>query len=189
MKPPPITSTAGLERCFRANVGPVTAFVARRAHDPDMVADVVAATFLELVRTAHAYRPRRGSERAWLFGIARHRLADAVRANRREIPTGDVVGRDLLAEDEYERLENAIDALRIAPGLRAAIDRLPAAQRELVLLVSVDGLSPSDAAAVLGIPAVAARMRLSRARRQLASMTANDPLPTLTPQATRSVTR
>ncbi len=158
MPPNTTLDSEALDELFRAHVGRVTAFVARRTSDPHLVADVVAATFLEAVRST-SFDHARGSPLAWLIGIARHRLADAVRAAARELPAGDEVDRLALAADELDALDGAIDALRLAPALRAALAQLPVAQRELLELVAHDGLAVNEAAAVLGIPAVAARMR------------------------------
>ena len=52
--------------------------------------------------------------------------------------------------------------------IRRALDALSASDRELVLLVAWDGLSPARAGSVLGLSAVAARSRLHRVRQQLA---------------------
>jgi RNA polymerase sigma-70 factor (ECF subfamily) len=53
------------------------------------------------------------------------------------------------------------------PVLAVALVRLSDADRELLLLIAWDGLSPSEAAAVLGIKPATARVRLLRARRRL----------------------
>jgi RNA polymerase sigma-70 factor (ECF subfamily) len=53
------------------------------------------------------------------------------------------------------------------PALVAALARLSEADRELLLLIAWDGLSPAEAAAVLGVKPATARVRLLRARRRL----------------------
>jgi RNA polymerase sigma factor (sigma-70 family) len=52
--------------------------------------------------------------------------------------------------------------------IRVALDGLSADDRELLLLVAWDGLSPAQAAAVLGLSAGVVRTRLHRARQKLA---------------------
>jgi DNA-directed RNA polymerase specialized sigma24 family protein len=59
--------------------------------------------------------------------------------------------------------------------IRAALDGLPAADKELLLLVAWDGLSPAQAGSVLGLKPVAARSRLHRARSRLAERLDIDP--------------
>jgi DNA-directed RNA polymerase specialized sigma24 family protein len=55
-------------------------------------------------------------------------------------------------------------------NIREALDTLSADDRELVLLVAWDGLSPAQAGGVLGLTPVAARSRLHRARAKLAAI-------------------
>src|SRR5919204_357040 len=79
------------------------------------------------------------------------------------------LGRHLtLDDDEYARVEEMIDAARWSPVVERALrERLSAAERSVFLLVAADELTPAQAAECLGIGAVAARMRLSRARKKL----------------------
>ena len=53
------------------------------------------------------------------------------------------------------------------PALLAALARLSEPDRELLLLIAWDGLSPAEAATVLAVKPATARVRLSRARRRL----------------------
>ncbi|MFB7740371.1 RNA polymerase sigma factor [Streptomyces sp. NPDC056112] len=55
----------------------------------------------------------------------------------------------------------------MAPALRKALADLPAEERELMLLVAWEQLTPTEAAAAVGIPADTARSRLHRARGRL----------------------
>ena len=72
-----------------------------------------------------------------------------------------------LAEDEYARLEERIDAARESRDVERALATLDSRQREALLLVGHDGLSDREAAAALHVTPTAFRMRLSRARRAL----------------------
>ena len=53
--------------------------------------------------------------------------------------------------------------------MEAALARLPLRDRELLLLVGVEGLTPWEAAGACGVPAVTLRARLHRAREKLAA--------------------
>lgn len=64
-------------------------------------------------------------------------------------------------------MDQRLDAAALAPELRRALADLPAEERELLLLVSWEELTPTEAAAVVGIPAGTARSRLHRARGRL----------------------
>ena len=56
---------------YREHVTTVTRFVARRVADPHTVADLTAEVFLAVIGSAHTYRPGRGTQVAWLYGIGR----------------------------------------------------------------------------------------------------------------------
>jgi RNA polymerase sigma factor (sigma-70 family) len=102
--------------------------------------------------------------RPWLYGIARNVL----RAHWRTARSADhLAGRP--AEDPWD---DVIDRLDSAAAVRArelagAVRALPAEEREVLLLVAWEQLTPAQAAAALGIPQGTARSRLHRARAAL----------------------
>ena len=63
---------AEFEEIYRSNVGLVAAYFARRCREPQEVADLTSETIVRAAGSFHAFDPRRGSARAWLFGIAAH---------------------------------------------------------------------------------------------------------------------
>jgi DNA-directed RNA polymerase specialized sigma24 family protein len=65
------TAIAAFERLYRANVQAVMAYFARRSGDPNVVADLTADTFVAVITSFGAFDPRKGTPRAWIFGIAR----------------------------------------------------------------------------------------------------------------------
>jgi RNA polymerase sigma factor (sigma-70 family) len=151
---------------YRRHVTAVTRFVARRAADPHTVADLTAEVFLAVIDSAHTYRPGRGTEVAWLYGVARNVIAGERRRVAQELRTAARVGgHRLLAEDDIARLEERIDAESSARGLYQALARLPEYERAVLELVAIDGLPVKEAATALGIRAGTARVRLHRARR------------------------
>jgi RNA polymerase sigma-70 factor (ECF subfamily) len=157
-----------LELLYRRHVGRVIAFAARRCREPQDVADLVAATFVRVIESAHTFDERRGEVLPWIIGIESNLLADRGRRAYRE---REVLERSLgqrpLQEDEYARLEERIDAARESRDVERSLATLDPRQREALLLVGHDGLSDKQAAAALGITPTAFRMRLSRARRAL----------------------
>ncbi|MFF4536823.1 RNA polymerase sigma factor [Streptomyces aureus] len=156
------------EAFYRAHVDAVTRFVARRVDDPHTAADLTAEIFLAVLDSAPTYRPALGSERAWLYGIARNVMASERRRVAREAERDQRFrGRRLLDADDIVRLEDKLDAE--SPGRRvlAALARLPEGERAVMELVAVDQLSVTEAAAALGIRQVTARVRLHRARKAL----------------------
>lgn len=110
---------------------------------------------------------RRGSDlRAWLFTIMHNVYVNDLRRYR------DGPGFVSL---EVEHENSAVDAARVEEtlvldDLQAAIDALPAEQREVVLLVSLEGLRYEQIAEVLAIPVGTVMSRLSRGRQQLRTL-------------------
>ncbi len=157
-----------VEAFYRRHVDTVLRFAVRRCASPEDVADLVSITFLEAIGAAGSYDPRRGPARPWLLGIAARCLADHLRDGYRRADALQRLGRrPAFTPDEAERVDAMIDAARLAAPLERGLRQLTEAERELLLLVAEEGLAPAEAARALGIPATAARMRLSRARRKL----------------------
>ncbi|MEU6916170.1 RNA polymerase sigma factor [Streptomyces olindensis] len=156
------------EEFYRRHVDAVMRFVARRVDDPHTAADLTAEIFLAVLDSAHSYRPRLGSETAWLYGIARNVVSSERRRVARETERDlRISGRRLLEPDDIARIEDRLDAE--SPGRRAlaALARLPEGERAVVELIAVDQLTVTEAAAALGIRQVTARVRLHRARKAL----------------------
>ncbi|MFC4534284.1 RNA polymerase sigma factor [Sphaerisporangium dianthi] len=156
------------EAFYRRHFDEVTRFLARRVADPHLVADLVAEVFLAVLDSAHTYRPGKGSETGWLYGVARNTmLAERRRAARELRAGGRLAGRRLLQPDDVVLLEERIDAEDSARRAMAAMAGLPESERALLELVVVDQLTVPEAAAALGIRQGTARVRLHRARRSL----------------------
>lgn len=159
-----------LDRFYREHLPYVRQYIARRLDDPGDVADVTADIFLRVVRSASSYRAELGPAKAWLTGIARHALAEHhEREARRDATVRQIAGRRWLDEDSAERIVQRVSAEAEARELLTLIAGLPVTLRPVVELVAVDGLTVSEAAAVLNITAGAARVRYHRGRRLLHS--------------------
>jgi RNA polymerase sigma-70 factor (ECF subfamily) len=149
-------------------VDAVLRFVARRVSDPHLAADLTADIFLAVLDSAHTYVPGRGSEIAWLYGVARNVVSAQHRKAAREArATGRVAGRRLMDDDDLVRMEERIDAERRMRSALEAMAGLPEGEREVLELVAIDQLTVAEAAKALGIRQVTARVRLHRARKAL----------------------
>ena len=109
---------------------------------------------------------------AWVFRIMRNAWIDQV---RRRKTVGETVALDADFEfpggDSRAETENAL----VLKATLAAIADLPDEQRELLMLVSVEGLSYQEAADILDIPIGTVMSRLARARKKLAAAVGIDP--------------
>jgi RNA polymerase sigma-70 factor, ECF subfamily len=124
--------------------------------------DLVQDTLVRAISRWHQRRPD-GDTRAWLFTIL-HNLAvnHLRRAARRgwELPLDDAGESDIAVPATQE------DALRRGDIL-AAVGQLPDDQRSVLLLVSIEDVSYTEAARILDIPIGTVMSRLARARARL----------------------
>jgi RNA polymerase sigma-70 factor (ECF subfamily) len=105
----------------------------------------------------------------WLYAVARNVLRNQRRKERRR----GMVFRRLRAGGEPADL--VASSVTEAAALRKALAELNRDDRELLTLVAWDGLSPAQAAVVIGCSATAVRTRLHRARNRLAARLGFDP--------------
>ncbi|TDE53135.1 sigma-70 family RNA polymerase sigma factor [Nonomuraea mesophila] len=156
------------EAFYRRHIDAVMKFVVRRVSDPHLAADLTADIFLAALDSAHTYVPGRGSEIAWLYGVARNVVSARHRQAAREArAAGRVAGRRLMDDDDLVRMEERVDAERRMRGALEAMQGLPDGERAVLELVVIDQLTVTEAAKALGIKQVTARVRLHRARRAL----------------------
>jgi RNA polymerase sigma-70 factor (ECF subfamily) len=146
---------------YREQGRAILGYALRRVDEPEDAADVVAETFLVAWRRLGEV-PVDDGARLWLYGVARNVIANLNRAERRRTRLGERLAESLRTELATRRAPSgeAAEALRAMAGLGDD-------DRELLLLVSWEGLAPGQAAKVLGTSALAARSRLHRARRRL----------------------
>ncbi len=165
------------ERIYRANVDAVAAYFARRTDDPHLVADLTADTFVEVITGFGSFDPRKGTARAWVFGIARHVYAAHCEAYvRQQHRLGRLTAQRDLDYDQVEELLERIDAERAGRDLITSLAALSGQDRAVIELVDVAGLQAKEAAAALGLPPGTARMRLMRARARLRKQVASGSL-------------
>ncbi len=156
------------EAFYREHVEAVERFVARRVADRELAADLTADIFVAAIESAESYRPSRGTPVGWLFGVARNVVsAERRRRGRERNATTRLLGRRLLEPDDVARIDERVDAEAGRRRLYAAMADLPDGQRAVLELVAVDGLSVGEAAGVLGVAPLAARVRLHRARTRM----------------------
>ncbi len=157
---------AAFEAAYAAFRPRLFSFLVRLSRRRDVAEDLLEETWLRLVACAKNLSDDT-SLGAWLFTVARnlhaswcrHRAVDAERLSELTPAWPAAPGEspfEAAARTETER------------RLEAALARLSLHDREVLLLVGTAGLTPSEAAASLGLEPEAVRKRLERARRRLA---------------------
>jgi RNA polymerase sigma-70 factor (ECF subfamily) len=130
-------------------------------HATDRADDLVQDTLVRALSKLHLWQP--GTDlRAWLFTIMHHQFVNTVRREARERTTVDIehVSSTLAATTDPTVGRQLIE-------LERALARLPTEQREVVLLVGLEGMPYESVAEILGVPTGTVRSRLSRGRERL----------------------
>ena len=145
------------ERIFRTHHLTVHAF-ARRRVTAEAVDDVVSETFTVAWRRLDDIPD---DPLPWLLVVARNVVGTARRGEARRLRL------QTRAQADYQAPTAALDSKPDGGLVHAALERLNERDREALTLVGWDGLTPAEAAAVIGIPANRFRVRLHRAGRRL----------------------
>ena len=140
-------------------------YVARRV-GADTADDVVAETFLIAFRERRRYDAARGDALAWLYGIASNQVARHHRSETRLYRAYARTGIDPVTEP-YGDADTRVVAGGYRAHLAAALARLPARDRDVLLLIAWGDLSYEQVSQALDIRVGTVRSRLSRARRKV----------------------
>ena len=151
---------------YDRHAAPIHRFAARRLGD-QMADDVVAETFLAAFRRRKRYDLRRAEARPWLYGIAANVMGKHRRAEVRMLRAFARTGADPVAGGHADRVDSRVAAAAVQRDLAAALAALPAADRDVLLLIAWADLSYEETAAALRIPVGTVRSRLNRARRKV----------------------
>ena len=147
------------------------AYFARRV-GRELAEDLLAETFRAAIESYPTFDSARGSEKAWLFGIATNLLRRHWRTERRRLlaleRSASIRAVDIdpligLAEGVANRIDAETDAARL---LRAVVD-LPAEDRDLLFLSGWERLNSTEIGQALEIAPATVRSRLHRIRGDL----------------------
>ena len=131
--------------------------------DEDRADDLVQETLLRGLDRIHLYRSGTNL-RAWLFTIMHNQYVNYVRRSVRQRET--IVGE----KPQLVSPASQLPSLELR-DLENAIARLPAEQRAMLLLITLEGMKYEEVARICGVPVGTVRSRLSRAREELRRMT------------------
>lgn len=141
----------------------VKAYLLRLGADDGQAEEIAQETLLTLWRKAPLFDRRKAAPSTWIFTIARNRRIDRMRRQRfPELDPTDPVLVGEAPEQPDDQLSRADDGVAV----RAALEKLPDEQRELVQLAFYKGWSHSQIASQTGLPlgTVKSRLRLAFVR-------------------------
>jgi RNA polymerase sigma-70 factor (ECF subfamily) len=134
--------------------------------------DLVQETLVRALNKGHLWQP--GTDlRAWLFTIMHNQIVNEIRRAIRDDATVDLENCSAILTATTDPT-----ASRQLRELDHALAQLPEEQRQVILLVGLEGMSYEDAAAILDVPIGTIRSRLSRGRESLRKLMDMDVKPT-----------
>ena len=156
-------------RLVEAEIPRLRRYARALTRDATRADDLVQSCLMRAVAKQHLWQP--GTDlRAWLFTILHNQHVNDIRRAAREennVPIDEIAP---VASVQA----NAIDVLELR-DLESALGKLPAEQRQVILLVGLEGMAYEDVASVLGVPVGTVRSRLSRGRDNLRRLMGMEP--------------
>jgi RNA polymerase sigma-70 factor (ECF subfamily) len=136
----------------------IHAYLARRG-GRQTADDLFGEVWLQAFAARSTYDPALGGQLPWLYGVARNVLRRHWRTR-----STDEFGLANPPTDPWADADERLAAADRFEDLRRALQGIGAEEREVLLLVAWERLTPAEAAGVLNIPPGTARSRLHRAR-------------------------
>jgi RNA polymerase sigma-70 factor, ECF subfamily len=152
--PGKVDESCAFEALYRENRDDVYAYVAGLLRDRSAAEEVTSQAFERAWRKRRQLDRRRGTPRAWLFGIARNAALDELRRRGRQSSSAP--------ETAVDPVTNAAEAAVDRVALQQALGALTGRERELVALRYFGGLSVAEIATVIRTSETNAGTRLHR---------------------------
>jgi RNA polymerase sigma factor (sigma-70 family) len=155
---------------YRRHGEAVFRYMLFRTRSSEDAAELAAEVFAAALESSGRFKRMDTPARAWLFGIANHKLADSRRRGRIADQARRRLGVERLGLDDaaLERAEELADLALERGGAAILVDDLPPGERDAVLARVVDEQSYAEVASRLGISEPAARQRVKRGLARLA---------------------
>jgi RNA polymerase sigma-70 factor (ECF subfamily) len=139
-------------------------FVQRIVRNPAIADDLVSQVFLDVWRSAKRFE-NRSRVSTWLLSIARFKALNSLRGPRHvSVEEGNVLG----IADAADTPDVTLDREKTKATLRACIEKLSPAHREIIDLIYYREKSVTEACELIGIPYATVKSRIFYARKQLA---------------------
>lgn len=123
-------------------------FILRYVHDAELARDLFQETFLRLYRKSGTYKGR-ASVKTWLFTIARNLCLDRLSRSRKEVSLESFEG-ELIISPEATDPEASAERTELSRKVEEALQLLSPAQRELLVLSRIEGMTYPEIARITG---------------------------------------
>ncbi len=161
------------EEAFRGLFGryapSATSLAMRVVRQPHLAEEIVQEAFMALWRNPAAYDDARGSVKSWLMGMVHHRAVDMVRREESLRRRAEKTAHQAM-ELESDHADEVVEQIGLPEErrrVRAALDELPEAQREVLERMYFDGMSQSQIAETTGLPLGTVKSRTLLGMRRL----------------------
>jgi RNA polymerase sigma-70 factor (ECF subfamily) len=157
---------SAFDQLVAAHYPGIVAVARRLLPSPDDAADVAQEVFIAAWRQLGQFR-RRAAFRTWLHAITLRQCAMSARAAGKRPTSLDAADSPELPHPESAAVESELERQEQEIALHAAIQTLPRAQREAIVLHYFGGLSCPETATAMGVSPGAVMTHLFRARKSL----------------------
>jgi len=160
---------AAFDELYRRHKGGLYRYLLRQCRDAHTAAELFQDVWMNLVRARGGYEPQ-ARFATYLYRLAHNRLADHYRRSAHAATVSldeDEAAGDGPQAAPREAPDAHYERKVLAAGLLAALDALPAEQREAFVLQQEGGMSLEEIAAVTGVPRETAKSRLRYALAKL----------------------
>jgi len=166
---------AAFDELYARHELPLWRYVLRLARDRAVAEELTQEVWVAVVREAPRFRADARFV-PWLYTVARHRVIDRVRTTRRHVSLDEPAHDDGAARVESledrggTRPDRDIETIEQGRAILAALDALPAEQREAFVLQADAGLTVEEIATITGTGFETAKSRLRYARDRLKAL-------------------
>lgn len=142
---------------------PVFRFILKHINNPEIAEDLAQDTFLSAYQNLHTFR-KDAKFSTWLLGIARNKILNDI--NRAGKKRSRLVSDDVLNShfSDGDTPDEALEKKQMLSSLKDAIDQLGDDLKQVVVSVSMEGLSYEDVSRIMEIPVGTVKSKLFRAR-------------------------
>lgn len=138
-------------------------YALRLLGDPEIAEDCVAETFTRFLKALHTGKGPDKYLRAYLYRVAHNWIADSYRCSPQEC----LALEESIENTQSTRVEDQVVQNLLAAQLRNALFQLTPDQRQVIMLVFIEGWQKAEVAAALGKPVGAVKSLQHRALKTL----------------------